>query len=206
VKLYCENGCKPYRTRDFNRAPDETHCPTCGGRLSTGMERNAKKKASQRAGGLRDISDAEVAARREFSRLVLEWPCWALKHRPCQQCEGRGFNEGTGEVCSLCNGDGAHHCRGRKNAHHLLPVDWLRATYGDLPEADFLEIAFAPIIGCPACQHNFHAALESRADVIHFDELDEELIEHCKRIDARYPQRPSMLHRLQVESPERTTA
>jgi hypothetical protein len=166
------------------------------------MERNAEKRA-RAFGGLRDASNAELAARKEFSRLVCEWPCWALKHRPCESCEGRGFNEGTGEVCGACDGGGAHHCRGRKNAHHLAPVDWMRATYGDLPEPDFLEIAFAPILGAPACQHNFHAALESRKAIIHFEELDPELIEWAQRLDAKYPSRPSMLHRLRIESPPR---
>lgn len=203
AKLYCPKG-HTYKTREFNRAPGETHCivPGCGARLETGMERNARKKASARAGGLRDITDAEAVARKEFSRLVREWPCWARKHRPCEGCDGVGFNPRTGEVCSVCNGDGKHHCRGRKNAHHLLPVDWLRDVFSDLEEGDFLTIAFAPILGAPACQHNFHARLESRADVIHWHELDPELFEWCARQEARYPDRPSLLTRLEEESPK----
>jgi hypothetical protein len=209
VKLYCSaneahNTSKEiYRTREFNRAPDETSCPQpgCPGRLETGMERNARRKTSQRGGRLRDESDAEAKARAEFSRLVCEWPCWARKHRPCERCEGLGFDGGTGEVCSVCNGDKEHHCRGRKNAHHLIPVDWMRDTFSELDEADFLAIAYAPILGAPACQHNFHAALESRADVIHWHELDPELFDFCKRIEAKYPDRPSMLERLKLESP-----
>ena len=182
--------------------PATLFCPTHQCRLETGMERNAKRKARS-GGGLRQVTDAEAVARRTFSRLVCEWPCWALKHRPCSGCEGRGFIEPSGEVCALCDGDGNHHCRGRRNAHHLLPVSWLRDTYGDLDEPTFLEIAFNPLIGAPACEHNFHAALEARTDVIHFDELDPELIEFVKRLESRYPDRPSPLSRLETESPSR---
>lgn len=202
MKLYCPQG-HTYKTREFNRAPDETHCtkPGCGARLETGMERNARKKASQRGGRLRDESAAEQEARAKFSRLVREWPCWAKKHRPCEHCEGDRFNPKTGEVCTVCNGDGKHHCRGPKNAHHLIPVDTLRDAFSDLPEIDFLDIAYAAILGAPACQHNFHAALEDRNDFIFWHELDPELIEFCERIEAKYPDRPSMLDRLRVESP-----
>lgn len=177
-------------------------CPKCGAPNESGMERKARKKAGQRGGRLRDISDAEQAALETFRRRVHEWPCWARKHRPCERCEGRGFNEGTGEVCGTCGGDGKHRCRGRKNAHHLIPLDWIRTHYGDLPEPDFLEIAYTSIIGAPACQHNFHAALEARNDFIYFEELDSELIEFCQRMDARYPDHPSLLARLETESPK----
>ena len=201
MKLHCKNGCPDHKTREFHRAPDETSCPKCGGRLETGMERNARKKASRRGGRLRDVSSAEEAARKEFSRLVREWPCWARKHRPCEGCAGQGFNTTTGEVCALCEGDGKHHCRGRKNAHHLIPVDFLRDIYADLDESDFLEIAYAVILGAPACQHNFHAALEARTDYVYWHELDPELIEWCQRQEAKYPGRPSLLDRLKLESP-----
>jgi len=209
MKLYCSenedhNTSKEiYKTREFNRAPDETHCtkPGCGARLETGMERNARKKAGKRGGRLRDESSAEQIARATFSKLVCEWPCFALLHRACEHCLGNGCIHDTGEVCVVCNGDKKHHCRGRRNAHHLVPVDWLRDTFSDLPEPAFLDIAYAPILGAPACQHNFHAAIEARSDFIYWHELDPELIDFCKRIEAKYPDRPSLLERLKLESP-----
>jgi hypothetical protein len=195
VRFRCRNGHE-WRSQRFTPEPGEQICPDCGV-----IAEPTLKARTGAPGRLREESSAEQEARREFSALVLEWPCWARQHRPCEGCGGRGFSEATGEVCAICNGDGKHHCRGRKNAHHLVPVDWMRDAYGDLPEADFLEIAFAPILGAPACQHNFHAALESRADVIHWHELDDEVKLFCQRIDAKYPDRPSMLERLRIESP-----
>lgn len=70
MKLFCANGCeingKPYyKTREFNRAPDETSCPECGARLETGMEQRAKKKGggSLNGGGGGGISPASDAQR-----------------------------------------------------------------------------------------------------------------------------------------------
>lgn len=189
-----------------NFDPSMLECATCGSPHESGMERKARKKASQRGGRLRDVSDAEQEALETFSRRVREWPCWARKRRPCERCGGQGFNPNTGEVCGACGGDGKHRCRGRKNAHHLIPLDTIRSTHGDLPEPDFLEIAYASIIGAPACQHNFHAALEARTDFIFWHELDPELIEFCQRMDARYSDRPSLLERLKLESPVKKAA
>ena len=212
MKLYCPKG-HIYKTREFHRAPDETHCiePGCNGRLQTGMERNAQKK---RGGGGLQVeaeTDAHREAREAFNELVCEWPCWAAKHRPCEQCKGAKFNAATGEVCAVCNGDGKHHCRGPKDAHHLLPKEWIERHFGDLPEHKLLAIKFNPILGMPACRYGFHDALESRADVVCFEELDRELILYCEREDKALADNPpptesrrrSLLERLMVESPLR---
>lgn len=211
VKLHCPNGHE-YKTREFHRAPDETHCaePGCGARLETGMERNSRKRASRAGGRLREESAAETAARQRFNTLVLEWPCWARKHRPCEVCQGSGFVTGgvdlaTGEIeevtCAACHGDGKHHCTGPKDAHHLVPKDWIREVFGDLPEVDLLDILYDPLIGAPACRYGFHEALEKRKDTIAWHELDDEAKEFYRRIDEKYPGRPSMLERLKLESP-----
>lgn len=49
MRLFCANGChdgegvQPFKTEGFDRQPHEKNCK-CGGRLLTGMERNARKK------------------------------------------------------------------------------------------------------------------------------------------------------------------
>lgn len=63
MKLFCANGCvidgKPYfKTRKFERAADEKHCPECGGFLETGMQQRAKKNGGSLSGGGGGISPA----------------------------------------------------------------------------------------------------------------------------------------------------
>lgn len=179
MKLYCANGCTPpYKTRSFQRDPDEVICPNpgCGGRLETGMERNAKAKVRSRSGGLHDVSSAA-----HFSNIVRSWPCWAAKNRQ------------------------GHSCWGRVDPHHLVPADWIRTTYGDLPESGLLRILFNPLLGAPLCR-GFHEAIERRSEVIHFEELDPELVEFAEHVDDTYPGLPSMLARLELESPRREAA
>lgn len=187
MKLCCQNGCtidgKPYyKTREFERQPDETHCPECGdGRLLTGMERNARKKASQRNGRLRNQSDAESRAAEEFHERVAP----------------------SGEACWAKTARHGHVCRGRIEAHHILPLDWWRKAFGDLPEDELLALMYAPVIGAPLCG-GFHVAVTpgvgGRKDFIYFNELDRELIEHCERLDLEYPNR-GVLARLEFECP-----
>lgn len=197
MKLYCSvneahnTPQKIYRTREFNRAPDETHCPQfdtdtgeiCGGRLETGMERNARRKAARSNGRLRERTDAESRAAEEFHDRVAP----------------------SGEMCWAKIARKDHVCRGHLEAHHILPVDFWRQRFGDLPEEKLLALMYAPIIGAPLCG-GFHADITpgvgGRRDRIYFDELDRELIEHCERLDLEYPGR-GVLARLQLECPIR---
>lgn len=184
MKLWCPNGCassSPFKTEGFQRQSHESNCPDCEGRLLTGMELNARKRLSRAGARLREESPAEREARAAFNAAVLAWPCFARENRP------------------------GHRCAGRKDAHHLIPKDWIRQTFRDLPEPALLAILFEPLIGCPACRA-FHIALEQRTDFIHWDELEPEAIEFCQRIDAKYPGHPSMLARLEIESPKRKAA
>jgi hypothetical protein len=180
MKLHCSNGCTPpYKTEEFNRQPHETHCdqPGCDGRLLTGMERNARKKAAKRNGRLRDRSDAESRAAEEFHELVAPSgePCWAKGNR-------------HGHVCS-----------GNVEAHHVIEAQWWRRIFGDLPEEELLALVYSALIGAPLCG-GFHAAVTAKRERIYFTELDRELIEHCERLDKQYPGR-GVLARLQHECP-----
>jgi hypothetical protein len=179
VKLHCPNGCPDYKTREFNRAPDETHCPQpgCGARLETGMERNARKRASRNNGRLREQSRAESEAAEEFHAIVVSLGCWAKDHRK------------------------DHVCRGRVEAHHIVPASWLRKTFADLPEGRLLALEYNPIVGAPLCG-SFHAALTAKTERIYFEELDRELIEFAERLDHEFPGR-GVLGRLQLECPSR---
>jgi hypothetical protein len=176
MKLHCPKGCPDYKTREFNRAPDETHC-TCGSRLETGMERNARKRASRNNGRLRDRSRAESEAAEEFHAIVVSLGCWAKDHR-----EG-------------------HRCSGRVEAHHLIELSWWTKYFADLPEGRRLSLAYNPIIGAPLCG-GFHAAVTAKSERIYFHELDRELIEHCERLDQEFPGR-GVLGRLQLECPQK---
>ncbi len=89
MKLHCPSSCPDYKTREFHRAPDETHCPRCGARLETGMERNARKRASRTNGRLREQSRAESEAFEEFHAIVVSLGCWAKENREGHVCRGR---------------------------------------------------------------------------------------------------------------------
>jgi hypothetical protein len=177
VKFECRNGHR-WKSANFHAQPWERMCPKCN------VPAEPSLKASSGSGGgpvQRRESAAERLARQEFNRLVCEWPCWARDHR-----EG-------------------HTCRGPKDAHHLVPKSWIADTFGDLSEPALLEIKYAPIIGAPACR-TFHDALENRSQLIHWHELDDEAKEFCTRIDEKHSGRPSMLARLELESPKREAA
>jgi len=183
VKLYCSNGChdgegvKPYKTAEFNRQPHETHCdkPGCDGRLLTGMERNARKKASRNNGRLRYQSDAESRAAEEFHQIVASLGCWAKEKRQ------------------------GHICAGYVEAHHVIEAQWWRREFGHLPEEELLKLVYAPVIGAPLCGA-FHAGVTANREAIYFHELDRELIEHCERLDLEYSGR-GVLARLRLECP-----
>ena len=179
MKLHCPNGCKDYKTREFDRQPDEIFCPEpgCGARLETGMKRNARKRASRNNGRLRYQSDAESRAAEEFHQIVASLGCWAKENR-----EG-------------------HICAGRVEAHHVIEAQWWRREFRDLPEAKLIALVYDPVIAAPLCG-GFHAAVTAKREVIHFHELDRELIEHCERLDQEYPGR-AVLARLRLECPTR---
>jgi hypothetical protein len=176
VRFRCHNDHE-WKSKGFHAEPWEKFCPKCNLPAEPGL------KAGGGGGGslARKESAAERLARQEFNRLVCEWPCWAKDHRQ------------------------GHICRGPKDAHHLVPKSWIADTFGDLSEPALLEIKYAPIIGAPACR-TFHEALENRSQIVYWHELDDELKESCKRIDEKHRARPSMLARLELESPKRDEA
>lgn len=155
----------------FQPAPSELRCPDCG------EYAQPKLKAKSTGYGLRAPESPTVAAAHErFTELVTEWPCWAKAHRP------------------------GHICWGPVDPHHLVPASWIKSVFGSLPSELLAEILYAPVIGCPACR-KFHDGLENRSEIILLHELDDEVRLFCKRIDEEYPGRPSMLARLELESP-----
>ncbi len=172
----CPSGHE-WKTR-FNASPRERFCPEDGCGLP------AEPTLKQRNGGAglgapepRVIADAHT----RFSSLVCEWPCWFSERRS------------------------GHTCWGDIDPHHLVPADWIRQTFRDLPDVDLGDILYAPIIGVPLCR-KAHDAVERRvSEFIYWHELDPECVEFCKQVDAKHPGRPSMLERLKLESPIRET-
>lgn len=162
--LHCPKGHEV--KLGWNPDPAELTCREHGVRLETGMQAKAKQR---RSGGLRETSSAEDDARLRFNQIVCEWPCYFVGRRA------------------------EHRCWGRKDAHHLVPKDWIRRTFGDLPEGDLLAILYAPIIGASLCLAA-HEAIGARTDFIYRHELDPELIEFCEAKGN------GMLGRLELES------
>ncbi len=124
----------------------------------------------------RSESPAVAEAHTRFSELVTEWPCWAKSHRS------------------------GHRCWGPVDPHHLVPAEWIRRTFADLPDDDLALILYEPVIGAPVCRA-YHEALENRSEVIAWHELDDEAKIFCRRIDEQYPGHQSMYERLKLESP-----
>jgi hypothetical protein len=160
----------------FQPAPSELRCPECG------EYAQPKLKARNAGPGLRAQAESPTvaAAHERFTELVTEWPCWAKAHRR------------------------DHRCWGPIDPHHLVPASWIKSTYGQLPSELLAEILYAPIIGAPLCR-KAHEAVESRSLIIAWHELDDELKVFCRTLDERYPQLPSMLARLQLESPSESS-
>lgn len=172
MKLYCRCGAKPYRTRRFNVDSDEWTCTECGGRRSTTDPAKPRKQLGGSSSS--DESRSETEARQRFNEIVCSWPCFFKVHRK------------------------GHQCAGRKDAHHLVPKDWIRNQHlSDLPEDELLRVLYAPIIGAPLCRAA-HVVAEARTDFIFWEELDPECIEFC--------QRHGMVGRLELESPRRRAA
>jgi hypothetical protein len=124
---------------------------------------------------------AEKRARLHFKEIVKARKCWFAWHRPCERCGGKGETKLAGDmwwVCTACNGDGRHHCEGRKDAHHLVPQRFTRRMFqGVLSEADFVAILHNPLIGAPLCR-KAHDLIEAKRDRIYFEDLTPECIEY----------------------------
>lgn len=176
----CRNGHawkgKSSLSRGFH--PGELRCPECGSSFKQGAGRPNGVQAAE--------SSVLAEAHERFSALVTESPCFLADRiagqprRPDHRCWPAGS----------------------RDPHHLVPASWVKATFRDLPDVDLADILYAPIIGAPLCRVG-HEAVEARTDFIYWHELDDEAKEFCRRIDEKYPGRPSMLARLELESPKR---
>jgi len=184
----CSNGHtwtgKSSLSKSFN--PGELLCPKQGcGLPNEGMKSNGNGSSSLRA----VESPVLAEAHSRFTQLVTEWPCFFADtvnrelRRPDHQCWPRRH----------------------RDPHHLIPASWIKQHFGDLPDVDLADILYASIIGVPLCRRA-HEAVEARTDFIYWHELDPELVEWCKRIEAKYPDRQSILERLKLESPVRKAA
>jgi hypothetical protein len=183
----CSNGHtwtgKSSLSKGFN--PGELLCPKEGCGLP-----NEGMKSQSGGSSLRKAEPPILAeAHTRFTQLVTEWPCFFTDsvnrelRRPGHQCWPRRH----------------------RDPHHLIPASWIKEHFGDLPAVDLADILYAPDIGVPLCRRA-HEAVENRSDFIYWDELDPELLDFCRRIDAKYPGRPSLLERLKLESPVRKAA
>jgi hypothetical protein len=163
-------------------AHEDLICPEHHVPLMTGMQLNARKS---RGGGLgrKQESDALAEAHLRFTTLVREWPCW--------------FKDRVGGRRRRPD----HECWGRKDPHHLVPAQFIKDVFKDLDDVDLGDILYAPIIGVPLCRRG-HEAVELHSDYVYWHELDDEVKEFCRRIDAKYPERLSMLEQLRRDSPE----
>lgn len=167
----CGSGHE-WRSR-FQPHPSELRCPEDG----CGLPAEPTLKA--KSGGLgSSASESRVLAdaHSRFTSLVTEWPCF-FADRP----QG-------------------HTCWGDIDPHHLVPASWIKQTFRDLSDPELADILYAPIIGTPLCR-KAHEAVEARTQFVYWHELGPELIEFCKQIEAKYPDRPSILERLKLESP-----
>lgn len=162
--------------------PGELNCKECGERADPKLKQSASRNGVQAV-----ESDLLAEAHERFSDLVTESPCFLADRiagrprRPDHRCWP------------------ANH----RDPHHLVPASWIKATFRDLPDVDLADILYAPIIGAPLCRVG-HEAVEARTDFIYWHELDDEAKEFCRQVDEKYPGRPSMLARLELESPTQT--
>lgn len=180
-KQTCRNG-HDWKSR-FQPSPAELRCPEPG----CGLYAEPSLKAKSGGHGLQSEPESSVLAEAHgrFSTLVTEWPCFFA-----DKVSGQRRRPG-------------HHCWGDIDPHHLIPADFIRKYFGDLPDPELADILYAPIIGVALCR-TAHEAVEARTDFIHWQELDPELVVFCVRMDKRYPERRSLLERLKVESPGRS--
>lgn len=161
--------------------PSELRCPDCGCQA----EPKLKQSSGRRNGVQASESPIVAEAHARFTTLVTEWPCFLA-----DKVAGKPRRPD-------------HRCWGRKDPHHLVPADWIRRTFGDLPDVELADILYAPILGVPLCRLVGHEAVERAvSEHIYWHELDDEAKDFCRRIDERYG-RESMLERLRLECPVR---
>lgn len=148
---------------------------------------------------------AEKKARLHFNKVVKSWPCWFRATRNCWRCKGSAELDQFGDdgsyvgkvTCPACDGDGRHHCSDRKDAHHLIPKDFIRQRYrGIANEEQLLAVLFSPLIGAPLCR-KAHDAIEAGSDRIYWEDLSEECLEYVSCLPD------FMLLRLERECPKR---
>jgi len=149
---------------------------------------------------------AERRARLHFNEVVKGWRCWFEATRPCEVCGGSGWTGQSSTAmnyCLVCQGDGRHHCGGGfKDAHHLIPKDFIRQRYrGIANEEQLLAVLFNPLIGAPLCR-KAHDAVEAGSDHIYWEDLSEECLEYVSglpdfmllRLERECPKREAVLH------------
>lgn len=181
-----------------------TSCPH-GNRYETEAQINPRKRGSTLKRTQRRESAAERAAREHFNETVKAWPCWFRLHRYCERCEGTGIGKltwraetgTTAHTCDSCRGTHRHVCEGPKDAHHLIPKQFIRQRFeAVLPEPEFVAILFNPKIGAPLCR-KAHDRIESGADRIYFEDLSDECLEYVGSLPD------FMLMRLELKCPKR---
>jgi hypothetical protein len=167
------NGRKPLRAVSEKRAAE----------LAAGTAPAATRKPLKRT--RRRETPAEREAREHFNTVVKSYPCWFRVTRPCGNCSGAGEVETLLEgdyakaTCAACGGDGRHHCSGERDAHHVIPKQFIRRMFqAVLPEPAFVAILFNPKIGAPLCRYGAHEPIERKQTRIYWEDLSEECIEY----------------------------
>lgn len=178
MKLLCRDGEHEVKVR-FNPAPGERFCPEHGCQL-------VRLPKAQRSSPKENLP-GEKAARANFSRVVKANPCFFL------DTDDFGNRRRPDHVCTY-----------PLDAHHILPKGVLKRELS-LPPEEMVELIWNPLIGAPLCRAAHHL-VEVGSDHIYWDELNPELIAFCERFDATHAGERSLLHRLQLESPEREAA
>lgn len=224
TKVVCTSCGEMYKG-PFRLSSEERLCPCGGVRVLPSQakprkplaKQSAKRQAEGRRPGLkrtvRKETAAEKRARRHFNKTVKSWPCWFSWHRECEHCEGTGGEHHETQdghpvwvECEACGGDGRHHCDGPKDAHHLVPKDFLRRMFkAVLPEPEFVAILHNPKLGAPICR-KAHEAIESGKDRIYFEDLSDACLEYVStlpdfvliRLENECPKREPVTHREEV--------
>jgi hypothetical protein len=167
------------------------------------MQRGEQKRKPQKPlkRTRRRETAAEKKARLNFNAKVKARKCWFAWHRPCERCGGSGETElmsGIRWTCTACNGDGKHHCKGPKDARHLVPKDFIRRMFkAVLPEDQFVALLHNPKLGAPLCR-KAHDAIEAGNERIYWEDLTDEAIEYAGSVHD------SVLMRLENECPKRS--